>query len=798
MSLLKVAEEGLIPNIMIKIRKNEKKILAVLTCACMMFAMSGCAAGTVVSENAVHSEDTESKAGEEAEETEEAEEVEEAEEIQEAEETEESETSEEDEAEAASEGGNIIPGGSFDENNTHWGIYEESGGSGSFSISGGVLKIKIVSPGSKGHSVQIFCDGFELLQGGKYKMSFDVSSDTERTITWRIQVNGGDYHAYVEQSDVAIGPDLQTVECEFVMEEGSDPSPRLCFNIGDADKAQGLGAHEIILDNVCLVLEDSSEALEVDTSTGEVNVNLNQLGFYPEDSKRAVIRDMTKDDSFEVRDASNDNTVFEGKLTESINKGNSGEKVSYADFSDLTAPGEYYVHTENNGDSFKFEIKDNPYRDAFVAACKMLYLQRCGTELKEEYAGDFAHGACHTEKAKLYGGTQMLDVSGGWHDAGDYGRYASAAAKALADIMLAYEKNPTVFTDDTGIAESGNKIPDILDEAKYEIDWLLKMQNSEGGVYHKVTGLNFDGIVMPEDCTEELFVLPPSKTATADFAGVMYMAARIFGDRDSAFAKDCIKRAEMALDYYEQHIGDRNYVNPEDVLTGEYVDGNSSDEYLWALCEGYKTTGDDKLAKKITSFDYDKLPEDEGLGWANMKGYAYYAYLTGDKIANVPYDFEKALIQYADEITNIVLSESYSSSIRDSYPWGSNMTILNNGIWLLMADEISPNEDYREAARYQFDYVCGANTTSYCFLTGYGTLSPQDPHHRPSQSLEKAMPGMVIGGPDSNLEDPFAKSVLSELPYAHRYFDSAQSYSCNEVTIYWNSPYIYLLSYYTK
>lgn len=696
-------------------------------------------------------------------------------------------------------GVNIIPSGNFDQDNSHWGIYRESGGAATYKIGGGKLTVKIMSPGVVSHAVQIYCDGFELLEGGRYTMSFDISSTVDRTVDWRLQVNGGDYHAYVEQTGVKVTDEVQTVEYDFTMEEGSDPAPRLCFNLGDQKKEQGLGDHEITIDNVSLVLTDDSSTQKVDTSTAEVGVNLNQLGYYPDDDKRAIIRDSSSDTSFEVVDVKTGKTVLEGKLKTGKNKGYSGETTSYGDFSKLKTPGRYFVHTEGNGDSFEFTIDKDPYREAFDAACRMLYLQRCGTDLDKKYAGDFAHEACHTEMATIYGDTKQIDVSGGWHDAGDYGRYASAAAKALADIMLAYEINPEAFTDDAGIPESGNGIPDILDEARYELDWLLKMQNSEGGVYHKVTGLNFDGIVMPQDCTEKLYVLPASKTATADFAGVMYLASRVYADVDKSFSDNCIKVAGKALEYYEKHIGERNFKNPSDVLTGEYADGNSSDEYLWALCEGFKTTGDSKQAEKIKSFDYDKLPEDVGLGWANMSGYAIYAYLSNETKPDISgYDYSGVLKECVDEFRDIALSESYGSSIKDDYPWGSNMTICNNGLLMLMAKNLLQDDSYLDAARMQFDYVCGANTTSYCFLTGYGALSPENPHHRPSQALSKAMPGMISGGPDSNLEDPFAKTVLADLPKAHRYFDSAQTYSCNEITIYWNSPFVFLMSYYMK
>ena len=110
-----------------------------------------------------------------------------------------------------------------------------------------------------------------------------------------------------------------------------------------------------------------------------------------------------------------------------------------------------------------------------------------------------------------------------------------------------------------------------------------------------------------------------------------------------------------------------------------------------------------------------------------------------------------------------------------------------------MADQLDANNDYQLEAAGQLDYLLGTNTTSYCFVTGYGSLSPESPHHRPSQVVEAAMPGMLVGGPDQNLEDPYAKAVLSEAAPAACYADNVQSYSCNEVTIYWNSPLVYLI-----
>lgn len=691
-------------------------------------------------------------------------------------------------------GDNLIPGGDFSEKNSKWSVYKESGGSADIQVGQGKLTLVINSPGTKAHSVQLYCDGFQLLEGGRYTFSCEISSDTPRYFEWRIQQNGGDYHPYAQIEHVDIGPDPITLKNEFVMEEPSDPSPRLCFNLGDADGSQGLSAHKVVLDDVMLTA-DLSQAKSIDRQQIMNDINVNQIGYHPRDEKRAVFRYSDNGDGyFEVIDAVSGESVYRGELEKGLTYGSSGDNVCYADFSSVKDIGTYFISAPVSGQSYEFSISENVYADALVDSLRMLYLQRCGCKLHEELAEEFAHEACHTEKAQIYGTEEYIDVSGGWHDAGDYGRYTVPGAKAAADLLLAYEMYPGAFTDANNIPESGNGVPDILDEARYELDWLLKMQAADGGVYHKVTGLQFDGVVKADECTEKLYVMPTSKTATADFAGVMYMAARVYHSIDEGFAKKCMDAADRALEDYARHIGESNYTNPSDVKTGEYGDGCSVDEYLWAICEGYKTSGDERFEKLLETVDLSKMKND-GFGWADVSGYAYYAYLSADKPMSAPKDLKNRFYEYCDNVRDIALyGEAYGSSIKSDYPWGSNMTIANNGMALLMAYRFTGKDDYRLAAKRQLDYLLGTNTTSYCFLTGYGTQTPEHPHHRPSQAVGECMKGMLVGGPDSSLEDPYARSVLSGLPKAKCYVDNEQSYSCNEITIYWNSPLCFLLA----
>ena len=526
-----------------------------------------------------------------------------------------------------------------------------------------------------------------------------------------------------------------------------------------------------------------------------MDINTDQIGYRPADEKRAVITDVKKGDrTFEVIDVMTGSTVYKGDVIDGNKGGSSGDDVAYADFTDVNAEGRYRIRTKNSGESYEFGISEGIYDDAFRDSLRMLYLQRCGCELPKEYAGDFAHRACHTEKAKIYGGEDYLEVSGGWHDAGDYGRYTGPGAKAVADLLLAYELYPDSFDDNCNIPESGNGIPDVLDEARYELEWLLKMQSADGGVYHKVTGLDFDGFIMSDECTEPLYILPVSKTSTADFAGVMYMAARVYRDVDNDFAKKCLDAAQRALDSYIEHKDESGFVNPPDVLTGEYGDECSEDEFLWAVCEGYKTTGDREFEKKLDMVDYSLIVND-GFGWEDMSGYGYYAYLSAKDPMRSDFDFEDRFLSWCNSLKDASLNiEAYGCTIIDDYPWGSNMTVANNGMAMLLAYKLTGDDGFVKAAKRQLDYLFGVNPNSYCFLTGYGTKSPQHPHHRPSEAIGKCMKGMLVGGPDSGLHDPFAKSALAGMPKAKCYIDNAQSYSCNEITIYWNSALCFLMA----
>lgn len=677
---------------------------------------------------------------------------------------------------------NLISNSTFDTGTTDWAIYKESGGAATLSRDDGRLALNITNVGTLNYAVQLYYDIIPLYQNGVYRVSFEISADTPRYVEFMIQENGGDYTAYTWKG-LPIDEIPTKMDYTFVMEEESDIMTKLCFNCGLQKTDGELGTHTVYLDNVVVELVDDSEVDYSSIGPYQSPILTNQVGFRINDRKTAVVR-ADGGDEFAVHDAETDEVVFTGMLSDPIENASAGETDRIADFSDLADEGTYYITCGDLDASYPFVIARNPYGELMDSAIRMFYLQRCGCEVVDD---TFGHKACHAELATLYGTSDTIDVTGGWHDAGDYGRYTVAAAKAVADLMYAYLANKPLFTDSVGIPESGNGIPDILDETRYELEWMLKMQAPSGGVYHKVSCATFPGYVMPEKETKPLIVTPISSTATADFCASMALAAEVYEPIDAVFAETCMQAAYKAWDYLDEHP-EFNFKNPSDISTGDYGDKSDTDERYWAVCQMARATNDFKYLEGVTL--------KTGLDWSTVGDYGNIALITNEMDGSefsVIGKAKSALDKQAGSFKGIVNGSPYSSPIT-KYAWGSNMTIANAGIVLGLNALHDVDKEYADAANEVLNYLLGKNPLGTCFVTGFGTVAPETPHHRPSMAMGGAQPGMLVGGVNSAKEDSAAKAYCAGAPAAKCYVDNAESYSTNEITIYWNSPLIYLLS----
>ncbi len=683
-------------------------------------------------------------------------------------------------------------------------LYKESGGNAAISIADGELLVDVSKIGRVTHAIQPYYDGFKLFEGCEYVLSFDAHSTLPRDMFVRIQLNGGDYHAYFEQN-ITVSEEPQHFSFPFVMGEASDPAPRLCVNMGITDtmtasglQPEDIAPHQVYFDNFSLTVKDTANTVISSAEAENDPIRLNQEGYLPGNPKTAVIAGSDAE-SFAIIDNATGETVLEGTLSAPVDNPYAGEIDRVADFSALDREGEYVLQTSDGAVSPVFPVGEDVYENLLKESLRMLYLQRCGSELGSAHAGLYAHPACHSDLALIYGTDQLIDVSGGWHDAGDYGRYIVPGAKTAADLLLSYEMNP-VLIDNIDIPESGDGIDDRLQEVLYELEWMLKMQAENGGVYHKVTGRGFPGFVKPQEETDQMVVLPISNTATGDFAAVMALAARIYSGSGipelEEYSETFKNAAERAWDYLEEHKNDPGFTNPPDVTTGEYPDGKCDDERFWAAAELARVTGEDKYRLAVLeSLTSGRVTAE--FGWVEAGGYGLYAVLTDPNLSKDDEAYGPALNLLRDAAAKagaVIHSHPYAVNRTDNYEWGSNMGIANDGVMLLIGASVLEDESLREDASRQLDYLLGENATGYCYVTGFGAKSPEHPHHRPSIAFGAPVPGMLVGGPDSSLEDPYAQSVLADSAPAKRYADSDQSYSTNEICIYWNSPLILLIS----
>lgn len=529
-------------------------------------------------------------------------------------------------------------------------------------------------------------------------------------------------------------------------------------------------------------------------------INVNQLGYKPYNKKIFVCD--CEETEYKIVNKNDGGIVFKGKTSKPKYDEASGESVVIGDFTDLTICGEYYIAIENLENSYSFSIDNDIYINVNHGLLKALYLQRCGMELNKKFAGKWCHEICHIGEGALHEDPKTkLEISGGWHDAGDYGRYVVAAAKALADILLAYDFFGEAFQDEINIPESGNGMPDILNEAKYELNWLFKMQDiNSGGVYHKVATQFFPDMIMPEADLEPLIIYPISSPATGDFVAVMAMAARIYKKIDVQFSEKCLRAAEKSWKWLINNPNENLFKNPPNMNSGEYGDNIDLDERYWAAAELYRTTGQVEYHTYFMKI-FENLKDTNSLGWADVGGYGTIAYLFTEvskvdtEILNV---LKSRFFEQADKFVVISEEDGFKVTLKpEQYIWGSNMNILNNAMHLIIANIMKPNIKYVETALHQWNYILGMNSLSQCYITGYGSNPIMNPHHRPSSSdnIVDPVPGMISGGPCSGLHDEAAIKDCKGKSPAKCFTDNEDSYSTNEITIYWNSPAIFVSGY---
>ena len=531
-----------------------------------------------------------------------------------------------------------------------------------------------------------------------------------------------------------------------------------------------------------------------------VNLYVNQAGFYPDSEKYAL--SAYKFEEFSIKDEQG-NICYTGKAAYFGQDECSGDEVYSADFSDFRKEGRYYVETAE-GRSYSFEIGDKCLNEALCKMEKAFYYLRCGCELKPEHAGKFTHAACHTGKARLWSDHSVeLEATGGWHDAGDYGRYITAAACAVSHLLYAYKFYPQIFDgQNLNIPESDSAVPDILEECRYEIEWMMKLQRADGGVYHKLTTAAHADFVMPEEDRGQLYLFDVSSMATADLAAVCALASGIYRPFDSEFAERLIGAAEKSYGWLKENPEFLGFRNPEGNSTGGYYEFNDRDNRFWAACEMFAATGDEKYHDDLKNSLREQFPLTH-LGYGSVGGFGLMAYLFCERKEcdeGLYGKFKSEMYRAADNLVKISEKCGYRTAMYPGeYCWGSNMNLMKNGMTFaiaqLLADMDGLDRDYIKYAARQMNTLLGANALGYSYVSGIGEHCINYPHLRPAYAdgIDECIPGMVSGGPNGR-PCPSDREVVSfpeDTPPMKCFEDDYRCFSLNEITIYWNSPAVF-------
>ena len=420
---------------------------------------------------------------------------------------------------------------------------------------------------------------------------------------------------------------------------------------------------------------------------------IDQNGYRTGAEKAVVFKGDDLPDVFYVYDLETDELSYTGQMRNEV-QDESGNSTKIGYFTDLVEDGSYYVYTDTLGSSYSFRIQNDLYDDIFNDACRVYYLNRCGKSISEEYGGEDAHAACHTKEAFLQEDpSKKLDVTGGWHLNGNADRDVALGCKIAQNLLLAYEMNADALGDDTGIPESGNGIPDILDEIKYEVDWLIKMQDERtGGVYGSAVIAGNDG----QDLMQAVAtVTPVTMEATIRFATLLADFSYIYQSFDQSYAAQCLKCADRA---YSQ------YANNEDVKT--------SPAGFHAAARLYRATGASNYEQVLTAFfqkdDFDSLfNEDDDIF---LGGVTYIS--TSQKVnVEVCERIMKLLMDKAADIASIARSSAYLVSSMD------HAALLDDMRTITIADHIIYNYEYTTIIENHAHYLMGRNPEAVNYVT---------------------------------------------------------------------------------
>ena len=354
---------------------------------------------------------------------------------------------------------------------------------------------------------------------------------------------------------------------------------------------------------------------------------------------------------------------------------------------------------------------------------------------------------------------EIKDAVGGWHDAGDYNKYTVNGAFTVGMMLQAWlHQKDHLESLDLQIPDSNPSVPDFLEEVKWEVDWLLKMQADDGRVYHKLSTQQFGGFMLPEDEDKSRYFCPWGSAATADFAAAMAMASRAFRPYDTDYADRCLKAARLSYAFLEAHPED-HHPDQSEFNTGLY-DSSDEDERIWAAAELWEATGEAKYLQDFedrvnAAYHRESLSSSivkTAWDWANLHNLGVFTYLLSKRPGRDPSLFQQIeddLLASADGIVGASRRHPYGRPLGHRYSWGCNGKVARQAMNLQTAYLLTGDRKYRATIQNGLSYLFGRNPYGRSFITGVGERPPQFPHDRRvgGDGVSSPWPGNLIGGP---------------------------------------------------
>lgn len=728
----------------------------------------------------------------------------------------------------------MLSNGGFTTNMDNWWV-----AGGTVNVAKQEACIPIANPGSNPWDVILGQAGIGLEKGKSYNISFDAYASEDTQLRTLIQHQGAPYTAHFE-AQTLLNKKKQTFDYKFTQTNDSDPQAEFQFQMG-AQKAA----------TVC-VSNVSVKGKTFQTVDKISPIRTNQIGFLPKAEKLIFLASESKEPSpWTLKDAQGNNIKMGSSTLFGLNKA-SGEMIHQIDISDVTEEQQGLVVSVAGNKTFPFDISRNIYAKLKYDALSYFYQNRSGIDIKKEFVqrDDLARPAGHSKDVvtcfdqidswgnKWPGCDLTIDVTGGWYDAGDHGKYVVNGGIATWTLLNLYERGkwiknaPEPFKDGTvAIPENGNGVNDLLSEARWNIEFMLAMQIPAGKkvyaplgdqsaskklkltevdashlVFQKVADDNWTGMPLPpHKDPQPRHVGQPSTAATLNLAAIGAQCARIWSDIDKQFAQKCLSAAEnswQAANKYPDIYAYDNFTG-----SGPYGDMNVQDEFYWAAAELYVTTGKTIYANYLTSSPlYLNTPKGD-LDATDDIFWAYTAPLGTISLAVVPNKLNATELKQAR--TNIIntanayqlqmMNEGYNIPYSaEGYPWGSNSNLVNRSIFLVYANDFTNDDKYIKAAASAMDYLLGANPLNISYVTGYGENAVQNPHHRfwafsADENSPKPSAGALSGGPNSiAMYDPIASVLKKSCTGQTCYADNIGAWALNEITINWNAPLVWV------